>query len=72
MITSDFIFTRDKSGKLRGWGAAEYSTPEQFMGNEFTENVYQRTPQESYQRLMEYMRALLPGTSEKELEKFLH
>ena len=72
VIISDFVFTRDKSGRLRGWGAAEYSTPEKFMGDAFTENVYRRTPAESYEHLVDYMRTLLPNTSEKEIKRFLH
>lgn len=72
VITSDFIFTRDKSGNLRGWGAAEYSTPEQFMGSTFTEKVYRQTPAESYGRLVDFMSTLLPDASEKEIKRFLH
>ena len=72
MITSGFVFTRDKSGRLRGWGAAEYTTPERFFGNAFTDNVYQRTPEESYARLMAHLRALLPEVPEQTLRKFLH
>ncbi len=72
VLISDFVFTIDKSGNKRGWGAAEYSTPEIFMGNDFTENVYRRTPEESCERLMDYLRALLPDAPEKELRRFLH
>ena len=72
VITSGFVFTRDKSGRLRGWGAAEYSTPERFFGNDFSDNVYKRTPEESYQKLMAHMRTLLPDVQEERLEKFIH
>ena len=72
VLTSGFVFTRDKSGRLRGWGAAEYSTPERFFGNEFSDNVYARTPEESYQRLMAHMRALLPEVQEETIKKFIH
>ena len=72
VIISDFVFTRDKSGRLRGWGAAEYSTPEKFMGDAFTENVYRRTPAESYEHLVDYMRTLLPNSSENDIKRFLH
>ncbi len=72
VLTSDFVFTRDKSGRARGWGAAEYATPETFMGSAFSENVYRRPPEESYLRLLEHLRTLLPGTPEQALKKFLH
>ena len=72
VIISDFVFIIDKTGHKRGWGAAEYSTPEKSMGKAFTENVYKRTPEESYERLTDFMRSLLPGASEKDIRRFLH
>ena len=71
VITSDFVYTTDKHGNRRGWGVAQYSTPELFMGESFTEHVYQRQPKESYARLMEHLRKLFPGTEEKALKRFL-
>ncbi len=72
VIISDFVFTRDKSGHLRGWGAAEYSTPEKTMGTYFTENVYKRSPEESYHRLVDFLCSLFPNASEKDIKKLLH
>ncbi len=72
VIISDFVFTIDKTGNKRGWGAAEYSTPEKFMGSDFSDNVYRRTPAESYERLTDFLRALLPDATEKEIKRFLH
>jgi uncharacterized short protein YbdD (DUF466 family) len=50
---------------------AEYSTPEKTMGEFFTENVYRRSPEESYERLLEHLRKLFPQVPEKDLRKFL-
>ena len=71
MLVSNFVYTLDKKGNRRGWGVAEYSTPEAFMGSAFSENVYQRKPEESYERLLEHLIRLFPHCSEKELKKFL-
>lgn len=71
VIISNFVYTLDKNGNRRGWGVAEYSTPEKFMGDYFTERVYQRSPEESRERLMEYLRGLFPGASEKDMKRFL-
>ena len=71
VIISDFVYTLDKNGNRRGWGVAEYSTPEKTMGEFFTDNVYRRTPEESYERLMEHLKKLFPRAQEKELKKFL-
>ena len=71
VIISDFVYTLDKKGNKRGWGVAEYSTPEKTMGEFFTENVYRRTPEESYARLLEHLVRLFPRAQEKDLRKFL-
>ena len=72
VIISDFVFTTAKNGTRRGWGVAEYSTPEKQMGSAFSERVYRRAPAESRDRLLEFLHALLPDASEKELRRFLH
>ncbi len=71
VIISNFVYTLDKSGRRRGWGVAEYSTPEKFMGAAFTDRVYQRSPEESYQRLLDHLAGLFPAASEKDLKRFL-
>ena len=71
MIISDFVYTIDKHGNQRGWGVAEYNTPEKFMGKCFMDRVYQRTPEESYQRLLEHLRMLFPHVGENELQRVL-
>ena len=71
VIISDFVYTTDKNGNRRGWGVAEYSTPEHAMGKVFSERVYKRSPEESYFRLLEHLAKLLPSATEKELKKFL-
>ena len=72
VIISDFVYTLDKKGNRRGWGVAEYSTPEKFMGGFFTDAVYQRTPEESRERLLEHLASLFPSVPEAQLKKFLH
>lgn len=71
IIISNFIYTLDKKGNRRGWGVAQYSTPEIFMGAAFSEKVYQRKPEESYERLMEHLSSLFPAVPETSLKKFL-
>ncbi|MBQ9662943.1 MAG: hypothetical protein IJV40_07350 [Oscillospiraceae bacterium] len=71
ITTSNFVYTLDKHGNQRGWGVAEYSTPEKFMGAAFSDRVYQRSPEESYARLMEHLLSLFPAVPEKALKKFL-
>ena len=71
VIISDFVYMRDKYGIPYGWGVAEYSTPEIFMGEDFTDLVYSCEPKESYIKLFEHLKSLLPDESEERIKKFL-
>ena len=68
---SDFTHAKDKQGNEYGWGIAEYSTPEKLWGEEFTNEVYKRTPEESLERLVEHLKIILPGTLEEQLRKII-
>ena|GEM_PF-42247 len=71
ILTSDFVYMKDKSGKEYGWGVAEYSTPEKMMGDDFISRVYQRTPEESHALIMEHLGKLFPDIEEKKIARFL-
>ncbi len=71
VITSDFRYAVDKDGNEYGWGIAEYSTPERFMGKDFTDNVYKRTPEESYELVVKQLSKILPGTGRAVIERML-
>ena len=71
VVISDFVYMKDKYGRPYGWGVAEYSTPEAFMGADFTEKVYDRTPEESYERILAHFGRLFPSTEVERLKKFI-
>ncbi|HQM02959.1 MAG TPA: hypothetical protein PLH98_20865 [Ruminococcus flavefaciens] len=71
VIISNFLYMTDKHGQPYGWGVAEYSTPEKFMGDAFTDKVYQREPEESYQLIYDHLRKILPQASEEQIRKLL-
>ena len=71
VIVSDFRYAVDKFGNEYGWGIAEYSTPEKFFGPEFTDTVYSRTPEESYERLVAHFKRILPHADVSVIEKML-
>ena len=71
VIISDFVYMKDKYGNPYGWGVAEYSTPEAFMGGSFTDKVYSRSPEESYERLLEHFTRLFPNEDVGKIKKFL-
>ena len=71
VIISDFRYMLDKNGNEYGWGVAEYSTPEHFMGKSFTEKVYRVTPEESFDRLVMHFMKILPGADKNNIIRFL-
>ena len=71
VLTSDFVYRKDRFGRDYGWGLAVYSTPEKFMGKAFTDAVYRREPEESYARVLAHLRKLLPEVREDVLARFL-
>ena len=71
VITSNFRYAMDRSGNEYGWGIAEYSTPEKFLGKKFTNAVYKRTPEESYARVVKQLKKILPDTDEEKIRKLL-
>ena len=72
VLISDFIYKRDKQGRPYGWGVAQYSTPEKFMGKEFTDKVYKRKPEASYQRVLKHIQELFPECPSKTIERLLN
>ncbi len=71
VLISDIVYRKDRYGQEYGWGVSEYSTPERFFGESFTDTVYRCPPEESYQRLLEHFRALFPDVPEAFLRKYL-
>ena len=71
VTVSNFSYRIGKNGQRKGWGLAEYNTPEKFLGSDFCERVYEREPEESRERVLEHLRGLLPDISSKRLEKLL-
>ncbi len=71
VVISDFRYATDRFGNEYGWGIAEYSTPEKFMGKKFRNAVYKRSPEESYARILEHLGKILPDAEQSEIERIL-
>ena len=69
IVTEDFIYPTDKHGREYGWGWALLSLPEQLLGREACR--CDRTPEESYARLHDHLRTLLPQAIERQIEKMI-
>jgi len=87
IVTEDFVYPTDKHGREYGWGWSLLTTPESLLGqtsppdSELTPNPSPngegnfeergRTPQESFERMFEHLRRLLPEATEKQIEKLI-
>lgn len=69
VVTADFEYLYDKQGKRYGWGVARYCTPEDFFGPERL--VTDRTPEESYLRMLEHLKNTLPWAEERSIRNLL-
>ena len=70
VVISNFTYQTDRFGNEYGWGVAEYATPEQFMGENFIAQIYDRDPRESYERVLEHVCGLT-GAGVEEIKRFL-
>ncbi|MCR5671794.1 MAG: hypothetical protein K6G10_12375 [Butyrivibrio sp.] len=71
VVISDFKYATDKFGNQYGWGIAEYSTPEKFFGKKFRDNVYKKSPEESYERVLKQFIKILPDADEEMIKRIL-
>lgn len=62
---------KDKFGNPYGWGVAEYSTPEVFIGESFADKVYSCSPEESNEKLLEHFCKMFPNTDIKAIKRFI-
>ena len=69
IVTEDFVYPQDKHGRDYGWGWSLLSTPEMLFGKEACHP--ERTPQESYERILQHFRKILPDISEQSLGPLL-
>ena len=58
IVTEDFVYPTDKHGREYGWGWSLLTTPEALYGRDACQ--CERTPEESYQRIFDHLRQLLP------------
>lgn len=71
VVIADFEYALDKAGHPYGWGVARYSTPEELFGYEMVTSAYHKKPQESKEKILEYLAKLLPKATEKQLLKLI-
>ena len=71
VIIADFEYKYEKNGNLYGWGIAKHSTPERLFGEKYVYPAYKRTPEQSKQRIKNYLLKVLDYATEKQIDKIL-
>ena len=71
VTVSDFVYQTDRHGRPFGWGLAQYATPEQHFGADFTARVYAREPEASRARIRAHLEKLLPQASAAQIARLL-
>ena len=69
IVTEDFVYPTDKHGREYGWGWSLLTTPEALYGRDACQ--CERLPEESYQRIFDHLRQLLPEATERQIRKLI-
>ena len=65
----DFRQRKNKKGEDYGWAIAVYSTPEHLWGYDYVTSAYQEEPAESWNRIVERMKAVYPDATEAQIRR---
>ena len=71
VIIADFEYKYEKNGNRYGWGIAKHSTPERLFGEKYVYPAYKRTPEQSKQRIKNYLLKVLDYATEKQIDKII-
>ena len=71
VILCDFRYSFDKTGKPYGWGNAALILPEDWLGEDFMDAAAERSPEESFERIVAHLKARMPGADEAALRREL-
>lgn len=67
----DFDYDYDRFGRRRGWAVSRYATPERWFGPDYVERIYDRTPEESLDRMLRHLNGLLGSEYDKQIRRML-
>lgn len=69
IATQDFVYPRDKHDREYGWGWSLLNTPESMFGKETL--TCERTPDESFRRICDHLRHILPEAGDRQIMKLI-
>jgi hypothetical protein len=71
VLIPDFRYSLTKEGVPYGWGNAVLELADRWLGNDWLALPERRTPEESFERMIVHLRAVLPHADEGALRKEL-
>lgn len=71
LVVADFEYLYNKQVDPYGWGIARYTTPEALYGKDIIQASSHRSPEESKQRLIDYLTRMLPQATHMQIEKII-
>lgn len=71
VIDQDFRYSIDRCGRPYGWGNAALILPEDWLGEDFMDAAAERSPEESFERIVAHLKARMPGADEAALRREL-
>lgn len=69
IVTEDFVYPRDRHNNEYGWGWSLLTIPERLLGRDVCH--CSRTPEQSRDRILHHLRAILPQATRQQLEKLV-
>lgn len=67
----DFDYGYDQFGQRSSWAVSRYATVENRFGEDFTDRIYEKEPEESYDRMLAHLIGLLGEEYEKQIRRLL-
>lgn len=71
VTTVDFEYAKSRNGKTYGWGLARYAAPEICFGKAFTAHVYERSPEQSREKIIAHLKEILPQADAKSIDRLI-
>ncbi|MBO7347329.1 MAG: hypothetical protein II463_01885 [Bacteroidaceae bacterium] len=69
IVTEDFVYPRDKHNRQYGWGWSLLNTPEELFGRDTLQ--CSNTPQQSFQRIYDHLRTILPDATDQQIRRLI-
>lgn len=71
VVIRSFPYAIDKNGREYGWGITQYTLPELHIGRKLTRSGYRRSPEKSFERMVNHLLEVWPQASLKDVRRLL-